>query len=476
MKKEENEDIDSPKIQELKKAALEKSIKEGSATAFSSGTTLSYATPYALALGATGSQIGFLSASPAILNPLAQFASSKLMEKYHRKEIVKLSVLLQAITFLPLGVIGLLSYFNIISNYLVYLFIAFYALLSIFGGMVYPPWFSWMGDLTNEKERGEYFARRNRILGIVEILGMLTGLLLLNTFKTIPVLIGFSTLFFLAFISRLYSLYLIRKQYIPLEIKRKRDKIFLKQFLNSNKNFKIFSTYNFFLNFAIFIASPFFAVYMLDKSSGLSLSYTWFIIITTFGAIFNLIFLKIIGKFSDKHGNLKLITVSNLFFALNPLLWILIKNPFGLIFIQLVSGLANASFIISFNNFSYNSLEQKSRGIGIAYVSILLGIGAFLGSLVGGFIIDYVPINFINKFFFLFIIAAILRLAVAVVFIPSLSESQKSNRNHHINLAHPFRGLYNELTTLNYFIHYIEKEESQSLKVLKPLKKNVLRK
>ena len=471
---ESEENIEKTNSSLLKNKALKTSIREGSGAAYASGTTISYAAPYALALGATNSEIGFLSAIPALLNPIAQFVSSRLMEKFHRKNIVTLFVFLQAITFLPLAVIGIMSYLNLASTILVYSFISFYTLLSVFGGLSYPPWFSWMGDLTNQKERGKYFARRNRALGLLEILGMLTGLILLDKFKTIPALIGFSTLFFLAFLSKTYSFYIIRKQYIPIGIKRKHEHIALKEFLTNNKTFNKFAFYNLFFNLSVFIASPFFTVYMLDKSQ-LNLNYFWFIMISIAGAIFNLLFLKLVGKFSDVHGNTKLLVASNLLFALNPLLWIVIKNPFGLIFVQLISGLANASFVIGFNNFSYNALEQKYRGIGIAYIAILSGIGAFLGPLLGGAILTYFAIP-ISKFVFLFIIAAILRFLISILFLPSISENKRENRDHYVNIAHPIKVVHYELNALNYFVHYLEKEESQSLKVLKPLKKNVLRK
>ena len=474
MKKDGKIDIDSPRIQELKKKALNNSIKEGSAAAYSTGTTFSYATLYALALNATKTQIGILNSLPNLLGPIAQYISSKLMEKYHRKNIVKIFILLQALSYLPLALLGILLYYNLLSSYIVYSFIIFYALVAIFGGFTYSPWFSWMGDLVDEKERGRYFARRNKIIGIFEIAGMLTAVLLLDMFKTVPVLIGFSTLFLLAFISRAFSFYLINKQYIPLEIKRKREKISFSKFLRNNKSFNQFSIYVAFFYFALYLASPFFTVYMKDPTQ-LNLSYFWIIAITISGAVFTLIFLPLVGKFSDRFGNVKLLIVSNLLFVINPLLWIVVKNPYGLIFIQLVSGLANSAFLIGFNNFSYRSLEQKYRGIGIAYVSILSGIGASASSLIGGILLDYIPPIELNIFFFVFILSAFLRLLIAVIFLPNLKEN-KSKSTLLSNLAHPLKGLNNEIHTLGSFAHYIEKEETQALKDLKPLKKDVLSK
>ena len=157
----------------LKKKALRVSIAEGSANSFSTGVSNSFITPFALKLSSKDLNIGILSAISGLVSPLAQLFGSKMMETYSRKNIVLKSVLWQAILWLPLTIIALLKFYGIYENSLIYLLIIGYSLITFLGGLYYPAWFSWLGDLISDKEKGKYFAKRNTIIGIVELLAVI---------------------------------------------------------------------------------------------------------------------------------------------------------------------------------------------------------------------------------------------------------------------------------------------------------------
>ena len=130
-------------IELQKKKALNISIKEGVATSFSNGVSGQYITPFALALKANVFEIGLLSSFIGLLSPIAQFFGSGLMDRYDRKKIVLFTVLLQSITWLPIAGIAILSYNNLLTNYLVVLLLGLYSILTLLGGIAHPPWFSW---------------------------------------------------------------------------------------------------------------------------------------------------------------------------------------------------------------------------------------------------------------------------------------------------------------------------------------------
>ena len=181
----------------------------------------------------------------------------------------------------------------------------------------------------------------------------------------------------------------------------------------------------------------------------LNFSYLTYMLVTMSSSVFYLLFTPLAGRFSDHFGNRRLIVISAFLFALNPMLWMLIKAPLLLILVpQLIVGLANAALVIGVTNFTYDAASPQHRGICVAYSNILAGIGIFIGSLIGGALLNYVKVSFLPPFMFLFLIAALARFLVALFLIPKIREERTSIERLppvHINLVHPFRTLHAEI-------------------------------
>ncbi len=440
--------------EEIKKEqALKVSIKEGSAASSSVALGDNYVSLFALALKAQPFTIGLLSAIAGILGPLAQLFSNRLMQNSSRKNIVRRFAFLQAILWLPLAIIAFL-YWKGIESFMVPLTVISYALIVIAGGLVYPAWFSWMGDLVSQKERGKYFSKRTRITESIGLVIFLISGLVLDIFKTNGlVLIGFALFFILASTARFISFYFFTKQYEPKFKLQKKEYFSFFSFIKRMDNYGKFAVAYALFNFAIMVASPFFAVYMLQE---LKLSYTFITLITLSSSLFYLIFTPFVGKFSDRFGNRNLFYFASILFAINPILWIFIKNPWGLIFLpQLIVGLANAALIISIMNFTYDSVSPQHRGLCVAYTNILSGIGVVLGSLLGGILLNFVHFSFAAPFVIVFSLAAILRLAIPLFFIRHLKEVKKVEPLNapHISLLHPFKTIHNEVHWIEHLVH-----------------------
>ena len=199
-----------------KNKTMKLSIKEGGYASVASGLTSEYVTPFALVLKANNSQIGFLSSLVGIISPIAQIFGSRLMEKYPRKKLIVLFVTLQALMWLPIALLSLLFWKNILLNYLPIILIAFYGLYAVFGALAGPAWFSLMGDIVPEKIRGKYFGGRSKICGFIALVSAITASFFLDYFKTKGlVLLGFATFFILATIFRLLSANSFKKHYDP---------------------------------------------------------------------------------------------------------------------------------------------------------------------------------------------------------------------------------------------------------------------
>src|SRR3989344_5656584 len=265
-----------------KQRALKVSISEGSANSFSAGRSGAYITPFALKLSSKEINIGILSSVVGLIPPIAQLFGSKLMESYSRKNIVLTATLWQAIMWLPLVTIAILKLFNIYPSALIYYFIIGYTIIAALSGIMHPAWFSWMGDLVSEKERGKYFGKRIVILGIVELLAVVIATYILKVFEnTTYAILSFAIIFFLSFTSRLICHSILKKQYSPHAKSRTSYGIKILDLIRKNKNYRRFAIYQAFFNFALMIASPFFAVYMLKD---LGFTYTQYIIVSMSGS------------------------------------------------------------------------------------------------------------------------------------------------------------------------------------------------
>jgi MFS family permease len=437
----------SERVIRAKQRALKDSINEGASSSFAAGVSTSYITRFALELKSTPFQIGVLSSLAGIIYPISQLIGSKLMAKHSRKKIVIKFVIFQALMWIPLAILSILFWKEFFQQYLPYVLIGCYTLMVAFGGVAYPAVFSWLGDLVPPKDRGKFFSVRNRAMELVGLAAVLMAAFFLDAFETKGlVFIGFAVLFMSALTFRMISYYFFKKQYSPKFKVNKSSYFSIWNFLHTFDNYGKFSVYLMFFNLAIMIASPFFAVYLVNelKVTG----YVMFTVIMMSSSVFYLLFTPLAGKFSDKYGNIKLFYISNIFFAITPILWIFTKTPLSIILIpQLSAGIANAAYVISTTNFTYESVSPQRRGICVAYTNLLTGVGVFVGSLVGGFLLKYLSISGLNIFFFVFILAAISRFVVGVVFLPYLKEEKKVQRipHVHVSLMHPFKTLHTEV-------------------------------
>jgi len=415
------------KEEEKKKQAGKISIKEGSASSIMTGLGDNYVSPFMVSLTKNPLPIGLLSSLPGLLSPISQLIGSKLMESNSRKKIVLLSVFLHAIFWLPVAVLGILFYFNFAINYLSFALLIIYSMIAIAGGLGGPAWFSWMGDIVPEKEKGTYYSKRNKIVGAVSVIAFLSGAFILDFFKTKGLAsLGFATLFAAAASARLISFSFMRKQFEP-DFKLEKDYYFsFWQFMRRHGNFWKFTMFQAFFYFGLMIASPFFAVYMLNH---LHFNYITYTSVSISSTLFYLFFLPIMGKFSDKYGNMQMLLFSGVLYAIYPFLWIFFKDPFALILIpQLIIGLGMAGYAISTTNYIYDTVTPQRRGICTAYMNIMIGIATFFGAIAGGLIIKYFPSNLMFPIFAAFLLSALGRLFSTILIVPKIKELRETKR------------------------------------------------
>ncbi len=438
-KKEKHENRKEARQDEesLKAKAREISVKEGIFASVQSGFGDSYVSAYAIGLNASNMHMAMLSSFPGLLGPVFQFIGSRLMEKYSRKYIILRTVLLQALMWLPILSLGVLFWLGVWQSALPLILIFFFSLYVIFGSLGAPAWFSWMGDIVDEKHRGRYFSMRNRICGFVALVSSVTAAFALDFFKRhsfIP--LGFSLLFFIAMIGRLISWNLFKQQYEP-RLKLEKGYYFsFFQFISRGRktNFGRFVIYTTALGFATSIAGPFFAVFMLRE---LQFSYVQFMLVSVAMSLYSLMALPLWGKFSDIYGNYELIRLTSVLISIVPFLWIFMHTPLALIlFVQFIAGVAWGGFNLATSNYIYDAVSPQRRALCVSYKNILGGAGGMLGAFLGG-ILTKTGFEFGNSVYLgVFFVSGIMRIVVNMLLIHRFREVRQVRRPRIRTLEH----------------------------------------
>ena len=418
----------------LKRKSRLTSVKEGAAYAVSDGAGMRYIIPYALSLGANNAHIGILSSLPTLIGQIAQLFTLKYIETQSRKRIVFIGVLLQAIMWLLVLLVGGLFYFNIFKSSAPLLLIAVYTLLTVFGAAIVPAWVSWMRDIVPFGTYGHYFSGRSRIVGTVTLSAMLFAGFLLDHFKQTKVFIGFAIIFALSFAARMISAFYMKEQYEP-KFKFHDGYYFnIWQFISKmvHNNFGRFTLFVCLLHLGTFIASPFFAVYMLNR---LDFSYVSFTVVMLSSTVSMLVFLKAWGKFSDRYGTLKTMKLCGYLISLVPLMWFFSYFLIGfnhyvllgyLILIEMFSGFLWAGFNLATSNFILEDVTQERVPLCVAYYNIFLGLGLFIGGMIGG-IVSSLSFSFfgLGPLLFIFLLSFLCRIIPPIFMLPILKETRK---------------------------------------------------
>lgn len=368
-----------------------------------------FITPFAISLGAVASQIGLLSSVPNLLASLIQIKSADVTEKLKsRKKAISIPVFIHALMLLPILLIPF-----VLKSGRIEALIFLYMLHLSFGNFAGPPWSSLIAEYIPPSKRGIFFGVRNKVLGFISVASAFLGGFLLHVFEKKNIFMGYAFLFFVALFARLVSWHYLNKMYEPFFRVEKKAHFGFFEFVANIKrsNFTRFVFYVASMNFCVFIASPFFSVYMLRD---LKMNYPIYTLVTLAATITVLLVMDRWGRKADLFGNIKVLKLCSFFVPLVPVVWLFSSNVIYLIVIQIFAGFFWSGFNIAASNFIYDAVSPSKRTRCIAYFNVINGIAMFLGATIGGYIIKFLPVFFGYKLFSLFLLSGLLRLFVAM--------------------------------------------------------------
>ncbi len=409
--------------------SLRFAIGDGVFYALMTGFGENYIGAYAVYLSATHPQIALIASLPQFLGALFQFFSVSILNFLNRrKTIILLGVTGQAATGLMILAIPLFS-----KEYGLLCLMGSVIAYHVFGGLANPPWNSLMGDLVNPNQRGAYFGTRNRWMSVANFGAIcVAGIILHQTARMDNVALGFGVIFLTAVVARFISASYISQMTEPKYTPRPEDDFSLWQFIRHGRetNFGKFVTYTALMHFSVMISGPFITPYLLRD---LKFSYLQFMLASAAVVLAQFLTLQLWGRFGDRFGNKKILTITGLLLTIIPIFWFFAKDLYTTIAIQFFAGIVWAGFTLSMGNFVFDTVSPPKRAQCVAIYNSANALGILLGATLGGFLSRYLPseihladisVQLISNLQLLFFISASVRLLVSLKFLPALRETR----------------------------------------------------
>ncbi len=403
--------------EEKKKQNLLIAIWDGIFSAINVGCGETYMPVFAIALGAGNIQIGLLTSLPNLIAALSQLNTPQFVKAFEsRKKLINIFVFLQVFMWFPILSIPFVS----LKENQVVILIVLYALYLSFGSFILPAYGSLLSDSVVEAERGKYFSWRGKLIGISTVLSGFIGGFILYKYSA-SVYAGFAMIFGLAAFARLVSNFFLFKLH-EFPLKMAQDHYF--SFLDFARRLPVsnFAKYVFYIGFfhtAAYLAGPYFSVLMLRD---FGFSYLTYAILTTVANVSSLLGLTYWGRHSDEFGNARLFKISAVLISFIPLLWFVSHQVWYLFLIQLVAGYLWGGFNLCCANFIYDASIPEKRVYCISYYNVVVGLGIFVGTLLGGYLSNHLPPFLGYRIFSVLLMSSLCRMIVAWFLLPRVNE------------------------------------------------------
>lgn len=366
------------------KEALKLNTVEGAFAVAAENLAAPYLGLFALALGATPSQIGMLTAFPNFMGNILQIPAALLAERQKDKRL------------LPI-VGGYLSRSTwIVMAFLPFLFppeqrvgivIALATFRIIAANLGVPAWTALQAGLVDKSIRGRYYANRNVVLNACALLAtFLANFLLRLAFPA-----SYQIIFGLATVLGLTATYVFTKicfQQTPPKEKSASGEFFLNKInafrreVRGQKNFTNYLISAVIWNFGITLASSLFVVYFVEDMGGPPGSWAIFSAVNL-GAM--TLIQRYWGRLADVFGQKNVMIVSGMGIVTLPLLWWISPNAWFPIFINVVNGVVWGGYNLAGFNMLLEITPDDDRTVYVGVYNTMMGVATAAGPLVGGF-------------------------------------------------------------------------------------------
>jgi MFS family permease len=327
----------------------------------------------AIAVGATVEQLGTLNATRMLASNLFQVLFGRIADRHGKRRLIAAGRILNGLTLAAILLVDPLGW-------VVSLVIA----ASIFTSMAIPSWNGLLGDYTTESRRGEVIGRVNSVSYIGGLAAMVTAFLIsvnqsgpITRASYTPVMVLASAA---SILSGITSLFL--KEQEP----RGGEAMNLSEVL-SNPDLKRFLGLVFLYHVGSSIAMPLFPYIMAAK---LKLS-VWQVAVTSITNMMAAVLSQpYVGKLLDRLGRKRILVFSRMAMASSCLIYPVASSWVHIAAVEAISGLAISSWLSAQSTYMIDIAPRKLRATYLASSMAVIGVATFIGSNLGGQLVQNV--------------------------------------------------------------------------------------
>lgn len=356
---------------------LYSSTADGVAFGLMVGLGETYFPAFALAIGLGEIFAGLIASVPMIAGGLMQLISPIAIQRLgsNRRWVVACAAV-QTLSFLPLAIAALVGH---LPGWFALVIVSGYWASGLASG---PAWNTWIETLVPQAGRAQFFARRTRLSHAAVLCGFLIGGSCLQmATDTEWLLPTFAGTFFAASIFRLISTWFLSRQSEPVPVVAAAIASPLATWKSlKGKPASRLLTYLIAVQASVQLSGPFFAPYMLEQ---IKLSYAEFVTLIAMSFIGKIVALPVAGKLGGRYGAYLLLWIGGLGIIPLPALWIFSQSMAWLSFVQIVCGMAWASYELGFFLLFFESIPSKERTATLTLYNFVNSLALVGGALVG---------------------------------------------------------------------------------------------
>jgi hypothetical protein len=382
---------------------------------------IGYQSPSIIAAGANAQTVSILATLVNLSLSLICVKAPALIEKIGlTKRGAMTLAFTNMITWIPLVLIFLFSDLGITPVWIAILWLA-----NIMPAMLVSfQKDNWLSNIVPDRTLGKYLGQRLAIKSGVYLAAFFTLGYMMDRLGE-KNLTSFGFVFLLAVVMTFVDFMIFtfmhdpKKEALAQKVVISKEKFGLFDFLGDLKQKKLdkFILFTSFINVSIGISAPFYAVYMLQEQNFSYMSYTIIISVEFLARVISGPFW---GKFADKAGNIKVLTIVSRIVPALPICWLFSTNIGYLAVIQILSGICWGAFDLSTQSYLYKVAPQPRKLRYIVYTRSLMLFSVAMGGIAGSFLVQNVFSIFGSKLLSVFMISGFLRAVIVMFLIPKL--------------------------------------------------------
>lgn len=362
------------------------SYADGAAFSMMVGFGETYFVAFALVIGLSELTAGLLSSLPLVAGGVLQMASplgARLVGSYKRWIVGCATI--QACTYIPLSIAAFRGQMPAV---------ALFALAAVywgFGMAAGPSWNNWIDAIIPKPRLKRFLAVRSHITQFAAFVAFLIGGITLHLLAHENiVLMGFGALFAAAFVLRIISVgFLCRQSDVRADESMTHNVSLATAFARFREpqasRFLLFLLAS---QISVYVGAPFFSPFMLGH---LHFSYAEYVLIISASYVAKILFYPSVARFVRNVGPSRALWIGALIIGPTPLFWFLTPNLTALVCLQVVAGVAWATFELSSTLLIFDRITAKERLRILTLYNFLNALSVVIGSVIGAAVLNFAP-------------------------------------------------------------------------------------